>query len=120
MAMPNFMSVIVTQTKKRPDVSGRFERSAALYQLGDAAGEPDGELPPPPLLGDAAGDVTTGVLGWVLGGAPNQFQRAKPKNSRINTMSAMSAAAMPAPAPVVSPLVSTTSVPAGLQYLRTL
>jgi hypothetical protein len=120
MAIPNFMSLIVTQKEKRPDVAGLSERSAVFYQLGDAAGEPDGELPPPPLLGDAAGDVTIGVLGCPLGGAPNQFQRAKPKNSRINTMSAISAAAMPAPAPVVSPLVSTTSEPAGLQYLRTL
>jgi len=84
-------------------------------------GDPDGELPPPlPLLGDAAGDVTTGVLGWPLGALPNQFQRVKPKNRRINTRSAINAAAMPAPAPEASPPVSTTSEPAGLQYLRTL
>jgi hypothetical protein len=90
-----------------------------LNQLGEA----DGELPPPALLGDAAGDdagdVTTGVLGWPLGALPNQFQRVKPKNSRISTSSAMSAAAIPAPAPEAS-LVSTTSEPAGLQYRRTL
>jgi hypothetical protein len=119
MAMPNFMRLIVTQMKKRPDESGLLERNA-LHQLGFG----DGELPPPPLLGDAAGDaagdVTTGVFGWPLGAVPNQFQRVKPKNSRIRTRSAISAAAMPAPAPEASPLVSTTSEPAGLQYLRTL
>ncbi len=108
--------------KEGPDRAGPFSSVLLPTQLGEAAGELDGELPP--LLGDAAGDdagdVTTGAFDWPLGALPNQSQRVKPKNSKIRTSSATSAAAIPAPAPVVSPLVSTTSEPAGLQYLRTL
>src|SRR5207248_6920385 len=86
--------------------------------LGDAIGEPPPLLP----LGFGAADWTTCCWGGavVVGTAPNQFHRVNPKNSRISTSSAISAAAMPAPAPVVSPPVSTTSEPAGLQYRRTL
>lgn len=88
------------------------------YWLGEAEGEPAGDAPPPPL---GAGVETVVVFGCVDGATvPNQFQRAKPKKSSTRTISAMSAAAIPAPAPAVSPPVSTTSEPAGLQYLRTL
>src|SRR5712692_1106140 len=99
--MPNFMPLIVTQFAS-PPLPGQRERAGTLRpflagvagdQLGDAAGELDGELP---LLGDAAGDVTTGALDWPLGALPNQSQRVKPKNSRIRTSSAIRAAAMPA------------------------
>ena len=87
---------------------------AAGDDAGEAAGDEAGEA-------GAAGEVTTGVFefGEPLGALPNQFHRVNPKNKRTRTSSAMSAAAMPAPAPAVS-LVSTTSEPAGLQYLRTL
>src|SRR5579859_2520229 len=124
--MPNFMALNRDPSRSAAATSKRAGTRPApcpylrrLTQLGEA----DGELPPPPapLLGEAAGDVTTGVFGWpLLGPLPNQFHLVKPKNSSISTSRAMSTAAMPAPAPVVSPLVSTTSEPAGLQYLRTL
>src|SRR5437868_5926972 len=84
-----------------------------------------GEAPPPPLglCCPGAGEVTDGL--FIVDGAPdrvpNQFHCVKPKNSRISTSRARIAAAMPAPAPApVSPDVSTTSEPAGLQYRRTL
>ena len=77
------------------------------FALGEA-------LAPPP----GAGEATVGLL--TVDGAsclvPNQFHCAKPKNRTISTSSARMAAAIPAPAPVPkSPLVSTTSEPAGLQ-----
>jgi len=110
---------VLPETEKGAGSFRPLSLGVASDQLGDAAGELEGELPP--LLGEAAGDVTTGVLDGPLGTPlPNQFQRVKPKNSRTNTSSAIRAAAMPAPAPEASPLVSTTSVPAGLQYRRTL
>src|SRR5438105_15651359 len=84
-----------------------------------------GEAPPPPPLGlclAGAGDVTVGL--FVVVGAPdrvpNQFHCVKPKNSRISTSMARIAAATPAPAPPPTSPVSTTSLPAGLQYRRTL
>src|SRR5437764_2709567 len=84
-----------------------------------------GEAPPPPPLGlclAGAGDVTVGL--FVVVGAPdrvpNQFHCVKPKNSRISTSMARIAAAIPAPAPEPVSPVSTTSLPAGLQYRRTL
>src|SRR5438309_11281887 len=84
-----------------------------------------GEAPPPPLLGlclAGAGDVTVGL--FVVDGTPdrvpNQFHCVKPKNSRISTSMARIAAATPAPAPPPMSPVSTTSLPAGDQYPRTL
>ena len=96
------------QNSKVLDVAGISKKFGAVEVLCDVSFQVDkGE--------------TVCVLGW-LGACtlPNQFQRVKPKKSSTSTISAMSAAAMPAPAPAVSPLVSTTSEPAGLQYLRTL
>jgi hypothetical protein len=88
------------------------------YEDGDACALGDAL---PPLL--ALGEATVGLL--VVDGAaervPNQFHDVKPKNSRMSTSRARIAAAIPAPAPEpVSPDVSTTSLPAGLQYRRTL
>src|SRR5436305_5978543 len=82
-----------------------------------------GEAPPPlGLCLAGAGDVTVGL--FVVVGAPdrvpNQFHCVKPKNSRISTSMARIAAATPAPAPPPTSPVSTTSLPAGLQYRRTL
>src|ERR1700758_929343 len=85
------------------------------YLDGDALALVLGEaLAPAP----GAGDVTAGLL--VVDGAtprvPNQFHCVKPKNSRISTSRASTAAATLAPAPApMSPPVSTTSEPAGLQ-----
>jgi len=80
-----------------------FEGDA--WALGDA-------LAPPPF-----GEAMDGL--FVVDGAPdrvpNQFHDVKPKNKRISTSRARIAAAMPAPAPPVVSLVSTTSEPAGLQ-----
>ena len=96
--------------------SGLFGKPSD-YGLADALGDP-----PPPELALGIGDATLGLFCVLVLGAtlPNQFQRVKPKKSRISTSSAISAAAIPAPAPEVSPPVSTTSDPAGLQYRRTL
>jgi hypothetical protein len=116
--MPNFIGHIVASARK--EEQGPVEPGPCCrteVQLAD--GELEGDEAPP-LLGEAAGDVTTGPLGCCVKPLPNQFQRVKPKNSNTSTSSAISAAAMPAPAPAVSPLVSTISEPAGLQYLRTL
>src|SRR5437660_10442036 len=82
-----------------------------------------GEAPPPlGLCLAGAGDVTVGL--FVVVGAPdrvpNQFHCVKPKNSRISTSRARIAAATPAPAPPPVSPVSTISLPAGLQYRRTL
>ena len=68
---------------------------------------------PPPGIGCAvgAGDVTVGFCDGAVC-APNQFHCVKPKNKRISTSKAMTAAAMPA---LIVSLVSTTSEPAGLQ-----
>src|SRR4051794_17381152 len=110
MAMPNFTTSIVPHRKRRKGRTVRPFRISLVDQLGE--GELAGELPPPPpLLGEDAGDVTTGLLllGRLLGPLPNQFHRVKPKKSRTSTSSAINAAAMPAPAPLVSPPVSTTS-----------
>src|SRR4029077_4780649 len=87
--------------------------------VGEGIDDGDACVPPPeptpvPVVG--AGLVTVGLLaGAPDDRAPNQFHCVKPKNSRISTRRARIAAAMPAPAPPVVSLVSTTSEPAGLQ-----
>jgi hypothetical protein len=94
----------------------RRVRETVTYEDGDALALGEA-LPPPPL-----GVDTVGLL--VVDGAaervPNQLHCVKPKNSRISTSKARIAAAIPAPAPEPVSLVSTTSLPAGLQYRRTL
>jgi len=85
---------------------------------GDRVGFVNGYLYSGRFSESGMGDVTLGLLVVEPAPerAPNQFHCVKPKNSRISTSRARIAAATPAPAPApVSPDVSTTSEPAGLQ-----
>src|SRR5258708_13051949 len=98
-------------------VTGGGEGSYECGAFADADGDacvPTPEPAPEAVVG--AGLVTVGLLAGAADvRAPNQFHCVKPKNSRISTRRARIAAVMPAPAPLVVSLVSTTSDPAGLQ-----